>query len=145
MCACTYIEIRHGCCSPHPPLTSRSWSLTGGGGPPGTAAAAAAAAAMALVLRLAADLLDRDQPGLLEGALEVRGGCVRDCRGAPRRPAQSTCSSSSVPAQPTDAGPRARAPDRDAAAPPGAPSRQGVRAFLSGMDAIDDRMSPLGS
>jgi hypothetical protein len=26
---------------------------------------------MALVLRLAADLLDRDQPGLLEGALEV--------------------------------------------------------------------------
>lgn len=28
---------------------------------------------MGLVLKLAADLLDRDQPGLLEGALEVGG------------------------------------------------------------------------
>lgn len=37
-----------------------------------------AAAVMSLVLRLAADLLDRDQPGLLEGALEV---CSSEKRG----------------------------------------------------------------
>lgn len=35
-------------------------------------APAAATAMMRMVLRLAADLLDRDQPALLEGALEVR-------------------------------------------------------------------------
>lgn len=43
---------------------------TGGGAAALPSSSSSSAAAMAL--KLAADLLDRDQPGLLEGALEVR-------------------------------------------------------------------------
>lgn len=45
-------------------------STTGGGAAALPSSSSSSAAAMAL--KLAADLLDRDQPGLLEGALEVR-------------------------------------------------------------------------